>query len=134
MKIRRYQSIRAWQLADHLAVSVYQVSRIFPKEERYGLVSQMRRSSVSIAANIAEGSHRASKKEYLQFLSVARGSLAELRYYLHLSRRLAYLAPESYEHVDQQADEVGRVLYGLMRSIDNSAAPMAPIAVEPAVA
>lgn len=119
MRTRRYQSIKAWQLADHLAVAIYEVTKTFPGEERYGLVSQMRRASVSVAANIVEGSSRSSRKEYLQFLSVSRGSLSELRYFLHLSNRLGYLKEEKCLQLDELCDEVARVSYGLMRSINS---------------
>ncbi len=124
MKTRRYQSIKAWQLADDLAVSIYEVTKTFPTEERYGLVSQMRRGSVSVAANIVEGSSRSSWKEYLQFLSVSRGSLAELRYFLHLSKRLGYLKEEKCLQLDELCDEVARVSYGLMKAIERGVSPV----------
>lgn len=117
MKIRRYQSIKAWQFADDLAVSVYEATKTFPRMELYGMVQQMRRCAVSVAANIAEGANRHSRKEYVQFLSIARGSLAELRYYVHLANRLGYLKQEEHRQLDQQCDEAARVLYGLMRSV-----------------
>ena len=120
MRSRRYQSIKAWQLADDLAVKIYDVTKVFPTEERYGLVSQMRRAGVSVAANIVEGATRASRKEYLQFLSVARGSLSELRYYLHLSKRLDYLDAQTHREGDGLCDETARVLYGLMQSVKRS--------------
>lgn len=120
MQGRRYRSIKAWQLADNLAVAVYEATASFPKDERYGVVSQMRRAGVSVAANIAEGASRSSKKEYLQFLSISRGSLAELRYYLHLAKRLGYLTDRNWEKLEGSSDEVGRVLYGLARSIEGA--------------
>ena len=120
MQGRRYRSIKAWQLADNLAVSVYEGTATFPREELYGLVSQMRRAGTSVAANIAEGASRTSKKEDLQFLSISRGSLAELRYYLHLANRLKYVSDERWEQLDASCDEVGRVLYGLMQSVEEA--------------
>lgn len=120
MQARRYRSIKAWQLADNFAVSVYEATATFPREELYGLVSQMRRAGTSVAANIAEGASRTSKKEYLQFLSISRGSLAELRYYLHLANRLKYVSDERWEQLDASCDEVGRVLYGLMQSVEEA--------------
>jgi len=116
-KGRRFQSIKAWQLADELAVETYEATKALPKEELYGMSSQMRRSCVSVAANIAEGSSRTSSKEYLQFLSIARGSLAELRYYFHLAARLKYLNECEKTSLDDLGDETARVLYGLMQFI-----------------
>ena len=80
---RDFTKIRAWQLSDDLTVEVYKTTKNFPREEVYGLSSQLRRAASSVPANIAEGANRSSKKEYLQFLSVASGSLAEARYFLH---------------------------------------------------
>ena len=117
MRTRRFHNIRAWQLADDLAFDVYEATRAYPSEERYGVVSQMRRASVSVAANIAEGSGRSSAREYLQFLAIAKGSLAEVRYYLHLSRRLRYLEETQHRQLDQLCDEASRVLYGLMCAV-----------------
>ena len=117
MRGRQVTSIKAWQLADELAVAAYQMTREFPKDELYGMTSQMRRAAVSVPANIAEGAKRTSQKEYLQFLSIARGSLAELRYYVHLAKRLEYFDSQKHEQLDGMCDEVGRVMYGLMRSI-----------------
>lgn len=114
---RRFRSIKAWQRADDLVALVYQTTRAFPKEEQYGLTSQMRRSAVSVAANIVEGASRRSRPEYLQFLYMAKASLSELSYYIHLSRRLEYLAALQFEEVDSLAEEAARTLYGLMQSV-----------------
>ena len=120
MKARQYPSIKAWRVADELAVAVYEGTRGFPHAERYGLVSQMRRASVSVPANIAEGASRFSQKEYFQFLSIARASLEELRDYLHLAKRLGYLKVEDDGRLDCLRDEVGRVLYGLTKSVGST--------------
>ena len=88
---RDFARIKAWQFADDLAVVTYKVTRHFPREEIYGLTSQMRRAASSAPPNIAGGSNR-SKRDYLHFLSVAAGSLAEVRYFLHLSLRLGYIS------------------------------------------
>lgn len=114
---KSHRSIKAWQLADNLAVHVYEMTTAFPREERYGLISQMRRAAVSVAANIVEGTARESRKEYLQFLFTARGSLAELGYYLHLSHRLRLLAPEQFDMLERQRDETARVLHGLIQLV-----------------
>ena len=99
---RDFKKIRAWQVADDLTFAIYQVTGRFPKHELYGLTSQIRRSSSSVPANIAEGASRTSKKEYLQFLSIARGSLAETEYFLHLSNRLEYLSKTEYESLTEK--------------------------------
>ena len=114
---RSYRTIRAWQLADQSVIEVYQTTSAFPREELYGLVSQMRRAATSVAANIVEGTARGSKKEYLQFLFIARGSLAELGYYLDLSCRLHWISKEQFEPLDQQRDHAARVLHGLIQSV-----------------
>src|ERR1044071_3368199 len=89
--MRDYTKIEAWRLADDLTVAVYEGTRSFPREEIYGLTSQLRRACCSVPANIVEGSSRESKKDYLHFLYIARGSLSETQYFIHLARRLGYL-------------------------------------------
>ncbi len=104
----------AWQKLDDLAVVVYQVTKAFPAEERYGLVAQMRQAAVSAPANVAEGSGRESARDRLRFLYVARGSLAEVEYYLHLATRLGYLKGEQRDHAVELRREAGRTLHGLI--------------------
>lgn len=89
--MRDYRKIEAWRLADDLTIAIYRHMRSFPKEEIYGLTSQLRRAAYSVPANIVEGSSRESKKDYLHFLYIARGSLSETQYFVHLARRLDYL-------------------------------------------
>jgi four helix bundle protein len=119
---RRFRNIKAWQLADELVVRVYQETRLFPGHEQYGLISQMRRAAVSVAANIVEGSSRKSTQEYLQFLYVARASLNELAYYLHLSRRLSYLSESRWNQLEPFTDEVTRTLFGLIQAVSRDGA------------
>ncbi len=114
-----FRNIRAWQKADDLAVIIYQLTKSFPKSEMYGLTSQIRRAAVSVAANIAEGSARASERDYLHFLFIAKSSLVEAEYYLHLSHRLGYLDDGTYERVTQIQRETGKVLQGLIRHIQD---------------
>src|SRR5439155_15218412 len=89
--MRDYTKIQAWKLADDLTVAIYEATRLFPREEIYGLTSQVRRAAYSVPANIVEGSSRESKKDYLHFLYIARGSLSETQYFIHLAHRLGYL-------------------------------------------
>ena len=114
---RDFTKIKAWQFADDLAVLTYDVTRGFPREEIYGLTSQLRRAASSAPANIAEGSNRTSKRDYLHFLSVAAGSLAEVRYFLHLSKRLGYLSEADYCRCGGITDEAGKTLTGLISSV-----------------
>src|ERR1041384_6157443 len=101
--MRDYTKIKAWQLADDLTVAVYRSTQSFPRDEMYSLTSQLRRSAYSVPANITEGSSRDSKKDYLHFLYIARGSLSEAQYFVHLAQRLDYLALEEANALRQQA-------------------------------
>ena len=119
---RDFTKIKAWQLADDLAVLVYKITRQFPREEIYALTSQLRRAASSVPANIAEGANRSSKKDYAHFLSVASGSLAETRYFLHLSKRLGYVAGEDVSEAEALAEETSKTLVGLMSAVQNQIA------------
>ncbi|MBN1965459.1 MAG: four helix bundle protein [Anaerolineae bacterium] len=120
--MRDFRKIVAWQKADDLAVQVYEATKGFPTEERFGLTSQMRRAAVSVAANIAEGSGRQYLKEFLNFLHIARGSLAEVEYYIHLARRLGYLDDNQAELLASACYEAGAVLQGFITAIAQQAA------------
>jgi len=115
--IKSHRDLIAWQKAMNLAEAVYQFTRSFPKEEIYGITSQIRRCAVSIPANIAEGQGRRSKKEFQQFLGHARGSLLELDTHLELALRFGYINSEAYQKVLLQIQEVGRLVNGLIRSL-----------------
>lgn len=115
--MRDHTKLRAFELADEVVLLVYQITRSFPKEEIYGLVSQMRRAAVSVPSNIVEGCSRDSNKEYRRFLVVAFGSLRELHYQLNLSQRLGYGSREDYEGAFQKIIEAEKVLGALLRSI-----------------
>jgi four helix bundle protein len=107
--------IKAWQKADDLAVDVYESTKSFPRHQLYSLTNQMQRAAVSVAANIAEGSGRRTPRDYLRFLYIAKGSLTELEYYIHLAKRLGYLTLEDYQRLDALQDETARVLTGFIR-------------------
>jgi four helix bundle protein len=100
-----------------LTVEVYSVTKCFPKEELYGVISQLRRAVVSIPANIAEGAGRDHHKEYLHFLNIARGSIAEVAYLLHLSNRLGYLKNCDYAKIEEMRTETAKTLQGLIKSV-----------------
>lgn len=116
MENQGYRRLVVWQKADELAFMVYAGTKMFPKEEMFGLVSQMRRAAVSVAANIVEGYARSSRKEKVQFYTIARGSLSELEYYLDFSSKLGYLAPVDYQRLVKLREETGRLLAGFIRS------------------
>ncbi len=113
-----YTKLRVWELADKLAIMVYQLTKSFPKSEIFGLTSQMRRSAISVPANIAEGSGRKYQKELLQFLYISSSSLKELSYYIHISKILSYFNKEDYEKVYSLSEETSRVLRGLINKIE----------------
>ncbi len=119
--MRDYTKIVAWQKADDLTVAVYEATKGFPKEEIYSLTSQLRRAAYSVPSNIVEGSSRESMKDYLHFLHIARGSLSETRYFIHLARRLNYLTVEEQRPLTEASEEALRVLAGLIRSVEKEA-------------
>ena len=104
--MRDYTKIDAWKLADDRTVAVYQQTRNFPREELYGLTSQLRRAVSSVPANIVEGSARESQRDYLHFLHIARASLAETQYFLHLANRLGYLNEADAARLHQHTKQV----------------------------
>jgi len=114
---RHFRDLKVWQQGLDLSVAVYGATRAFPNDERYGLVSQMRRCAASVPANIAEGSARKGDGEFLQFLHVAAGSLAELETFLELARRLGYCEEEVLADMDKRAMHVGQLLYGLIAHV-----------------
>jgi four helix bundle protein len=115
--IRSYRDLKAWQKAMELVREIYRVSRGFPKEELFGLMSQLRRAAVSIPSNIAEGHAKLSRKEYQHFLGNARGSLAEIETQILIARDLGYINEIDMNHVLNLSAEAGKVLNGLINSL-----------------
>lgn len=105
-------------MSSDLTVSVYGYTGSFPKEERYGLISQMRRASISALANIAEGAGRKHKKEYLNFLYIAKGSLSELEALLEIANRLHFLRQSDFIESLCQTKKTARCLFGLIRAVE----------------
>src|SRR5437773_11375343 len=126
--MRDYTKIEAWRLADDLTVAVYERTRSFPKDEMYGLTSQLRRASYSVPANIVEGSSRESKRDYLHFLYIARGSLIETQYFVHLARRLGYLSPEEADRLHSQTKQTFACLHGLIQAVERESGKLAKVA------
>ena len=110
IKIHSYKELIVWQKAVNLVIAVYELTEFFPKSEIYGLISQMRRSAVSIPSNIAEGRRRGSKKDYRQFLVIAYGSGAELETQVEISKRLSFGKNLDFSKVNAILDEVMRML------------------------
>jgi four helix bundle protein len=112
-----YRDLEVWQAAMELAVRVYRLTAVFPKEERYGLTSQMRRAAVSVPSNIAEGKGRSSDRELVQFLCHSRGSLFEIETQLAIGEKLGYSATEDCDAVRRETARIGQMLNGLIRSV-----------------
>jgi four helix bundle protein len=115
--IDSYRDLRVWQEAMQLAEACYRLTATFPREEAFGLTSQIRRASASIPANIAEGYGRNSRGAYAQFLRVAQGSLKELETHLILSERLTLADAQAAEPLVASCDALGRMLFSLIRMI-----------------
>lgn len=113
-----YNDLQAWQKAMDFVDSIYALTAKFPKDEIYGLCSQVRRSAVSIAANLAEGCTRSSTKEFIRFVEVALGSLAESETHLIIAFRQKYMDKDSLDSLLEQGAEVGRMMSGLRSSLE----------------
>ena len=115
--VKSFRDLVVWQKSMNMTVAVYKLTQGFPKEETYGLASQLRRSAVSIPSNIAEGHGRLNTGEYRQFLGVARGSNFELQTQLEIARSLNMGNTELLEHTEGLSHEVGKMIYATLESI-----------------
>lgn len=115
-KDKAFRKLNVWKKADELAFAIYKATVRFPREEIYGLTSQMRRAAVSVPANIVEGSSSFTSDEQRRFYNIARGSLTELEYFIEFSFRLGYLAEANFKSLVQMRDETGKLLNGLIKS------------------
>lgn len=111
-----YKSLIVWQVADELALSVYDLSSKFPKEEIFGLTSQLRRASLSIVLNIVEGYARNNKNEFRQFLRISLGSLAETEYLLYFAEKRKYISQKDLESMSVLEEKCGKLLWGLLKA------------------
>lgn len=118
MSVTHYRDLEVWRAAMDLAEQCYVATRKFPKEELFGMTSQIRRAAASIPANIAEGHGRTHTKEFLNHLSMARGSLMELETHLLLSRRIGILPQQTLDPLLTQTDRISRMLSGLRRALE----------------
>lgn len=121
--MRDHTKLRAFELADALALSVYKETAAFPKEEIFGLTFQLRKAAVSVPSNIVEGCARSSEAEYLRFLDIAFGSAKEVEYQIGLSHRLGFLEALPHEILASQATETVKVLNGLIKALRRNAPP-----------
>jgi len=121
VKIRSFEELEVWQRAHELTLLVYELTKRFPREERFGLVSQMRRASSSVATNIAEGFGRRSTKELVRSLRISNGEVEETRYFALLARDLKYIGQDEANRVGQLCGSVSQLLSALGRSLTLSA-------------
>lgn len=121
VKINSYRDLRVWQKSVEFVTEVYRITKKFPPSEQFGLVSQLQRAAVSIPANIAEGYGRNTRKEYINFLRIAGGSLSELETLLTIAKNLAYISPLECSTLEKQLEEISKMLYGLRRGVSSSA-------------
>jgi four helix bundle protein len=117
MSISSFRDLKVWQISMDLAEKIYLLTQKFPKSETYGIISQVQRACISVPSNIAEGHARDSTKEFLHFISIALGSLAELETQLLLASRFTYINKSDLESVLSKVDEIGRMLRGLQKSL-----------------
>ncbi len=115
--VNSFRDLIVWQKSHQLTLDVYRTTSLFPNSEKFGIVSQMRRAASSIPANIVEGHSRKSRKEFLQFLSIAKGSLEELKYFIILSSDLDYINDEKTKRLVEISEEVSKILYAFTKSL-----------------
>jgi four helix bundle protein len=124
--VESYRDLIAWQKAMELVESIYKLTAQLPDAERFGLVTQLRRAAVSIPSMLAEGHARASTRDFARFLSMARGSLAEVETQVLIAERLRFVSGDAVQQLLAQCDELGRVLRGLKKALDQKIASRAP--------
>ncbi len=112
-----HKKLAAWKESIHLVIMVYEITRNFPQSEIFGLISQIRRAVISIPANVAEGAARQTRREFVQFLYIARGSVSEMDTYIEIARKLGYIGKESMVKVDEKMMDVDKILTGLIQSL-----------------
>jgi len=118
-KIKTFKDLNVWKEGHLLVLSIYKITELFPKEELFGLIDQMRRSAVSITSNIAEGFSRQGIKEKLQFYYISKGSLTELYNQILIAKDIKLVNNKSFEGIENQIIKVGKILTGLIRSTKN---------------
>ncbi len=115
--LQDFKKLKVWQKAHNLTLEIYAVSKRFPRDELFGITSQLRRASSSVAANIAEGSGRKSKREFAHFLAIAIGSVSEVEYFLILANDLKYLSQIDFQRINTLANETKRMLISFLDKV-----------------
>jgi len=115
--IKPHKRLDVWDKAIDLTVDIYRISETFPRTEVYGLTSQMRRASISVPSNIAEGAARQTKREFINYLHMAQGSLSELDTQLVIASRLEYVPTETYEEIGGRIETISKMITGLIKSL-----------------
>jgi four helix bundle protein len=116
--VQRFTDLAVWQRSHALVLLNYKLTREFPGDERFNLVSQIRRAALSVPTNIAEGSKRIGRSDYARFLNIAEGSLAETEYLLMVSRDLGYVPTKLYAGSQKEIEEISKMLHGLRKSVE----------------
>jgi len=112
-----YKELKVWQKADELALAIYRLTKNYPKDEIYGITSQLRRAALSVPTNIVEGYARKGDKELARFVNIAIGSLAETEYLLDFSHRLGYISGKDFLAIDTLREEVGKLLWNFYKKV-----------------
>ncbi len=126
MSVNSYEDLVVWQKSIDLVITIYKMVKNLPREELYSLSDQIRRAAVSIPSNIAEGQQRQSSKEFLKFLSIAKGSLGELKTQMIICNRLGFISEDQTTPLLNECDTIGRMLNGLMNKISESLSRQVP--------
>jgi four helix bundle protein len=121
--MQNYEDLSVWRKADAIVLEVYAVTRKFPREELYGITSQLRRASVSVPTNIVEGSRRKTRQDFARFLNISESSAAEVEYLLGLAQRLGYASPEDIQPLRKSVDEIKRMIYSLRLKVEAGQTP-----------
>jgi len=116
-KVKSVEDLEVFKKSHSLVLRIYELTKQFLADERYGLIQQIRRSAYSIPANLMEGGNRLGRKEYRQFVGISRGSAAELKYHLLLSKDLGYISSENYNSMENEISEISRMLMGLANTL-----------------
>ena len=119
MENERWANLEVWKIADDLAFEIYQTTKQFPKEEIYGITSQIRRSALSIPTNLVEGYSRKGDKELSRFVNYSLGSLAETKYLLYFSNRLGYIKGQDYQKLKAGYDKLGRLFWKFYEAVNS---------------
>ena len=118
-KIESVEDLEVFKRSHQLTLKIYKISENFPRDEIYGLISQMKRAAASICANLLEGSYRLNRAEYRQFVGIARGSSGELKYHVMLAKDLGYISADDYASLKIELDEITKMLRGLATSLSS---------------